>query len=163
VRKNPWNPNGITAAERERIKHGFEVDGWIVSQALLVWGLDEKGARRNLIIDGEQRHTVALELGMERGPMVFLDGITEAQARAFTIKLLARRSGGESAFDVSKLAATIPAIRAESAGVDVALDLGLDAAFFRRVTEPPVREESRGKTRVAVTIECPHCHQHFTR
>lgn len=163
VRKNSWNPTSITAAERERIKHGLEVDGWILSQSLLVWGKDEKGVRRNVIIDGEQRHTVALELGRTRGPMVFLDGLTEAQAKALTIKMLARRAGGAGAFDMTKLAASIPSIRAELSGPNLALDLGLDAGFFRRLTEPPVREENRGRTRVAVTIECPHCHQSFQR
>jgi len=163
VRKNSWNPTSITAAERERIKHGLETDGWILSQSLLVWGTDDKGARRNVIIDGEQRHTVALELGRTRGPMVFLDGLTEAEAKALTIKMLARRAGGAGAFDMTKLAASIPSIRAELPGPNLALDLGLDPAFFRRLTEPPLREENKGKTRVAVTIECPHCHQSFQR
>jgi hypothetical protein len=91
VKANPWNPNKMTAFERESLKHGFRTDGWIVSQALLIWGKDDRGKQRNLIIDGEHRWDAARELGMPEGPMVFRDGLNEAQAKALTIKLNQKR------------------------------------------------------------------------
>jgi len=87
LKPNEWNPNRMTQFERRALAHGFRTKGWITSQALLVWGTDEKGRRRDVIIDGEQRWTVATELGFERGPVVFLSRLTERDARALTFEL----------------------------------------------------------------------------
>ena len=158
-RPNPWNPTGITAEERDRIRHGFETDGWLVAQALLVWRTDERGATRNLIVDGEQRWRVATELGMARGPVSFLDGPSEAAARALTIKMNARRSGG-GGFDMSRLARNLGAIEVDLSSPEMAHDLGLSGAIFERVAQmndppPEFREFDEGNVRTEHT--CPRC------
>lgn len=168
-RKNEWNPTGITPRKRAEIKRGFETDGWLVTQALLVWGLDDKGIRRDIIIDGEQRFTVALSMTppITHGPVSFIDGLTEAQARALTIKMNSRRAGGGE-FDDARLGDVLRFIAPTMAGVaDAAFDLGLDPAAYRRLTEPPnfqpEGQENQGKLHVKVEITCPHCLKKFVR
>lgn len=91
VKPNPWNPNRMTDAEKRSLEHGFKEDGWLASMALTIWGKDDKGVVRNLIIDGEHRWHAANALGIKEGPMTFVDGLTEAQAKALTVKLDRKR------------------------------------------------------------------------
>lgn len=121
VKPNPWNPNSMTEFERKSLRTGFESDGWLASQALLIWGTDEHGKKQNLIIDGEHRYTVAKELGFEKGPMVFLSGLREAQAKALTVKMNAKR--GKMGED--KLGALLREIQHDLEVPDLALDIGI--------------------------------------
>jgi hypothetical protein len=91
VKANTWNPNVMTPEMKASLKHGLVEDGWIASQALLIWGTDEQGAEQNIIIDGEHRYVAAVELGLKKGPMVKLDLLTEAEAKALTVKLNQKR------------------------------------------------------------------------
>lgn len=91
LQPNSWNGNQMDELERESIKAGFRKEGWLVSQALTVWRTDETGEEKNIIIDGEQRWTCALDAGLLQGPVVYLDGITEAEARKLTVQLYKRR------------------------------------------------------------------------
>lgn len=84
---NSWNPNKMTDPEMAALRHGMAQHGWPASEALLVWGKDNKGKARNLIINGEHRHTAARDIGMTHGPVVVLDGLTEAEAKAWTVRL----------------------------------------------------------------------------
>lgn len=122
VQPNNWNPNHFTDFELQSLKFGFQRDGWLISQALLIWGKDEKGRQKNIIIDGEHRWTVGCELGFKKGPMVFLNGITEAQAKALTIKLGTKRGTA----DPTDLGALIREIQASLPGDELALDLGIE-------------------------------------
>lgn len=91
VKPNGWNPNRLSPRVYASLVRGMKTEGWIASQPLLIWGKDEKGKARNLIIDGEHRWKAATEIGFKQGPMVVLDGLTEAQAKALTVKLDQRR------------------------------------------------------------------------
>lgn len=91
VKPNTWNPNVMTDFQKKSIRHGFIHDGWIASQALLIWGTDERGKRKNIIIDGEHRYFAAIDCGMKEGPMVFLERLSEPQAKALTVKMDAKR------------------------------------------------------------------------
>jgi hypothetical protein len=92
VRPNDWNPNEMTNFEKRSVAEGFRRDGWVQSQALLIWRTDENGREQNVIIDGEHRWDIAKnKLKMTHGPMVYMDGITRAEAKALTIKLDAKR------------------------------------------------------------------------
>lgn len=126
VTPNGWNPNEMTPEMRASLKHGFEVDGWLASQALLVWRTDDAGNIQNLIIDGEHRWEVACELGMVEGPMVYLDGYSETAAQKLTIKLNQKRGD----WDQTKLA-----ILLRSFGEDVqGIDLGFNDDELKRLT-----------------------------
>jgi len=122
VKPNTWNPNRLTPFEKKSLHHGFEHDGWLPSHALTIWRTDEKGKKKMLIVDGEHRWTVARGLGMEDGPMVFLDGITEAEAKAWTVKLDAKRGR----FDDVKMAPLMKEIVVDMDPLLRSLDLGIE-------------------------------------
>jgi ParB-like chromosome segregation protein Spo0J len=134
VKPNPWNPNRLNERTWESLKHGLEHDGWISSQALLIWGKDDKGTPHNLIIDGEHRWRAATELGFTHGPMVVLDGLTESQAKALTIKMDARRG----TFDAEDLGDLLREIQFDFDGDDLGLELGFgDDDMAKLLAEPP--------------------------
>lgn len=122
VKPNTWNPNEMTPFMKASLKQGLQQDGWLRSQSLLVWGTDEKGKTKNIIIDGEHRWTVAGELGFKKGPMVFLEGVTEAQAKALTIKMNQKR--GEH--DPDKLGLLVRELQFTLNVDNIALDLGIE-------------------------------------
>ena len=123
VTPNPWNPNRMTDHLYRSVVHGLLADGWVASQSLLVWGTDEAGRTRNMIIDGEHRWRAAREAGFKEGPMVLLDGMTEAECKALTVKLNQKRGEwndqalGELLRD---LASTAPP------DLDLGMDLGIE-------------------------------------
>lgn len=120
VKPNDWNPNEMTEEMMQSLEYGLLNDGWLVSQALLIWRTDEKGKVKNIIIDGEHRWTKAVELGMTKGPMVFLDGLTMAKAKALTIKMNQKRGNF-----VDRLLADVVRDIQLDIGDDISLDLGI--------------------------------------
>jgi len=161
LRPNGWNGNTMTELERESMKAGFMKEGWLSSQALLVWRTDEKGEERNVIIDGEQRWTCALDVGLLEGPAVYLDGITEAEARRLTVQLYTRRGSWTDE-------ALAEALRPIELDVSDALDLGFAEEQFAQLLsleiEPePDKSQERNKQRrrqgdaqkqFAIVVEC---------
>ncbi len=132
VKPNPWNPNQHTLRIFESLKHGLRTDGWLASQALLVWGTDQDGQTKNLIIDGEHRWRAAFELDMTEAPMVFLHGLPEAKAKALTIAMNQRR--GE--FDAAQLEELVRSIQYDVE--DLGQDLGLgEEDLMRMLAEAP--------------------------
>jgi len=138
VKPNGYNPNRMTDFMKESLKQGLTSDGWLKSQALLIWGTDETGSRRDAIIDGEHRWTAATELGFPEGPMVFLDGVTESQAKALTIKMNQKR--GE--FDPIGLSELVRSIQYDfnDSPMDLSLGLGNDE-LVQLLMEPALPEE----------------------
>jgi hypothetical protein len=138
VKKNSWNPNRMNPFEKASLKHGFKTEGWLASMALTIWRTDDKGKERNVIIDGEHRWEVALELGWDVGPMVFLDGLTEAQAKALTIKVDARRGRFDEAALTAVLKEIEPATNLETRALDLGIsDDRLDILLKVQDVEPP--------------------------
>lgn len=130
VKPNAYNPNGITQFEKDALKQGMLKDGWIAAQALLVWRRDDKGVKRNIIIDGENRWAAAVELGFTKGPMVFLDGLPEHEAKALTIKLNARR--GKS-FKDEPLAVLLKELQSELIVPDLSMEVGIPTDELMRL------------------------------
>lgn len=131
VKPNTWNPNRMTPFLRESLKHGLKTDGWLASQALLIWGSDERGRTKSIIIDGEHRWTVAGELGFKKCPMVVLEKMTEAQAKALTVKMNQKR--GE--FDPALLSTLLREIQ-----YDYPEDLSLQMGFEQNELMPLLAE-----------------------
>src|SRR5690606_20965829 len=133
VKPNSWNPNTMTPEQYASLRDGLIVDGWIRSQALLVWRTDENRKRKNIIIDGEHRWKGAVERGWTTAPMVFLDGLTEAQAKALTIKLDAKRGK----FDETAIARLVQELNSQDVKVT---DLGFSgeqlATLLNRELKP---------------------------
>jgi hypothetical protein len=121
VRPNGWNPNRLTPFEKQALTYGLQTDGWLPSHAMTIWGKDAEGHVLNIIVDGEHRWHAGKELGLTEGPMVFIDGLTEAQAKALTVKLDAKRGR----FDEDKLALVLRSIVADLDAETRALNLGI--------------------------------------
>lgn len=121
VTKNSWNPNAMTDFEKASLKQGLLADGWLISQALLIWGTDEKGQVKNIIIDGEHRHVAATELGFVEGPMVFLENLPEAEAKALTVKMDAKRGK----FDQDRLGDLLRELQFDITATDMSLGVGI--------------------------------------
>ncbi len=129
VKPNAWNPNAMTPFMKRSLRNGLEADGWLASQALLIWGTDERGGTKNQIIDGEHRWVIAVDMGFVEAPMVFLHGVTEAQAKALTIKLNGKR--GE--FTEEGLAALVRSIEVDLKVPDLGLDLGIENKILAKM------------------------------
>ena len=120
LKPNGWNPNVVTPEKMASIEYGFRTDGWLASQALLVWRKDDAGKIQNVIIDGEHRWKAARTVGLADGPVVFLDGVSETEAKALTIKLNQKR--GE--WDEDALGKLLREVQGSSE--DLGLDFGFD-------------------------------------
>jgi hypothetical protein len=131
---NGWNPNEMTQPMYESLKHGLKNDGWISSQALLVWGKDDAGQERNVIIDGEHRWRAAMELHFAQVPAVVVDGLSEREAKALTIKMNSKRGEFDSLALLDLLTELAPGVEQEA----VSLEYGL---FDVTVLDALLREE----------------------
>lgn len=129
VEPNDWNPNRFDDFTFQSLVHGLKTDGWIASQSLLVWRTDENDEEKMIIIDGEHRWKAAKEAGFQRGPAVFLDGLTEAEAKALTVKLDSKR--GE--FDPLSLGTLIDSIREDYVSDNFYLELGVPEKEAQRL------------------------------
>jgi hypothetical protein len=133
VKPNTWNPSRMTPFMRSSIRQGLEQDGWL--QSLLIWGTDERGKRRNVIIDGENRWAVGSEMGFRTVPMVFLDRLTEAQAKALTIKLGRKRGTSNP----QRLGELLRGVQFELPEGNMALQLGIEQPdLMKLLAETPV-------------------------
>lgn len=116
VEPNGWNPNVVPPHIMESIREGFRTDGWLVSQALLVWATDEHGVAVNRIIDGEHRWEAARAVGLTEGPMVLLRGLPVHEAKALTVKLNQKRG----AWDLAGLGALLRGLEEAAVPVEAA-------------------------------------------
>jgi ParB-like nuclease family protein len=154
VQPNTWNPNRMTEFQVESTREGLKENGWLAAYSLLVWGTDEKGIKRNLIIDGEHRWRIARDLGFVEGPMVFLDGVTAKRAKEMTIEFDAKRGR----FDDVALRDLIADI-----GVDdgLAFRLGIDDETFKELMNPrmvlPPGDFSEVSIDAQTDYTCPKC------
>lgn len=80
LRPNPWNPNRMTQAMRQKARESIERYGFI--DPLLV---REVGLRDYQIIDGEHRFDEGKALGMTEFPCVNLGLLEDADAKKLTI------------------------------------------------------------------------------
>ncbi len=122
VKPNPWNPNEMDEFTRKSLEVGFQEDGWVASQPLLIWRTDEKGKLRNLIIDGEHRWAVGKALGFKKVPMVFLDNLPETQAKALTVKMNQKKGK----WNEEKLGILVREIQFGFPDNNLALSLGIE-------------------------------------
>lgn len=154
VQPNTWNPNRMTEFQVESTRAGLVANGWLAAYALLVWGTDQKGKKRNVIIDGEHRWRIARDIGFTEGPMVFLDGVTEKRAKEMTIEFDAKRGR----FDDVALRDLIAEI-----GVDegLAFRLGFDDQAFKELLNPrtvlPPGDFSEVTIDAQTEYTCPKC------
>ena len=154
---NPWNPNRMTDHMFRSVVHGLKTDGWVASQALLVWGTDETGATRNTIIDGEHRWRAAQEAGFTAGPMVFLDGVSELEAKALTVKLNQKRGDWDD-----ELLGPLLRELAEASPPDMSMDLGITEENLAWLIAPPEARPEEPGTAPTKPVEAPAEFQDLT-
>jgi hypothetical protein len=154
VQPNTWNPNRMTEYQIESTRAGLLKDGWLAAYALLVWGTDEKGIARNIIIDGEHRWRIARDLGFTDGPMVFLEGVTARRAKEMTVEFDAKRGQ----FDTIALRDLIAEIGVEDG---LAFRLGFDDETFAALMNPtpvlPPGDFSEVNVDAQTDYCCPKC------
>lgn len=155
VKPNTWNPNRMTEFQVESTREGMKANGWIASYALLVWRTDEKGRKRNVIIDGEHRWRIATELGFTEGPMAFIDGISEKRAMEMTIEFDNKRGK----FDTVALRDLLKHIGVEDEGL--AFRLGFDDSTFEALMKNehvlPPSDFSEVTIDAKTDYTCPKC------
>ncbi len=133
VRPNDWNPNVVDPTMLEAIRFDLETNGWLASQAMTVWNTDERGRKQGVILDGEHRWTLATS--MKKVPAVLLDGLTEVQAKALTLKLAQRRGH----FDSDQLADVVRSLqRSAELSKDLSMHLGYSDDYLTELTRPVV-------------------------
>lgn len=171
VQPNWWNPNEMPSDTFESLKHGMKTKGWPKSEPLFVWATDETGKVRNIIVDGEHRWKAARALGWEQGPMVFARGMTEADAKKWTIALDQKRGR----WNEDGLRALVREFSGEESKT-LALDLGFsnDALAALIAKEPdslPTKDDAKvesdddvdeefkelNEETVTTEHECPRC------
>lgn len=114
-----YNPRTMSDEARARLCSGIEHFGLV----------DPIIARREdrLVIGGHQRLTVAKELGLEAVPVVFLDGLSDDDAKALNIALNNAKAQGE--FDTEMLNELLTELR------DSDLDAALTAFSLDEIDE----------------------------
>lgn len=149
VKPNTWNPNTMTPEMKASLRHGLSEDGWLASQALLIWGSDEMGEPMNIIIDGEHRFVEAVGLGMVDGPMVVLDLLSEAEAKALTIKMNQKRGD----WNVDGLAGLLKELSMGSDAGITGLDFGFtDESLMKLLADAPLDMGSLGESSTTPTL-----------
>lgn len=80
LRPNPWNPNRMTQAMRQKVVESIGLYGFVDPLTVR-----EVGARDYQVIDGEHRFDVGKELGMTEFPCINLGLLDDARAKKLTI------------------------------------------------------------------------------
>lgn len=156
VKPNPWNPNQMTEFQIESTRQGLIDEGWVAAYALLIWRTDNHGVVKNIIIDGEHRWRIARDVGFKEGPMVFIDGITEAKAKEMTVAFDNKRGK----FDQTRLRDLVLSI-AIAEDPKLAFRLGFDDLTFAGILEnvPTLAPEDFAEVTINAETHycCPKC------
>ena len=149
-------PNELTPYEGNTRKHSPEdidqikasiiADGF--NDPIGVWG------ENNLIVEGHGRQIAALEMGLDKVPVIRLDHMTDTQRRDYAIRH--NRTAELSGWDFGKLEEEIAQLEIE--GVDLS---GLnfpktDTSALDDLFAPAEEKEKEPKR-----IQCPHCGEWF--
>lgn len=128
----PYNPRKISDEQRAKLKRGIEefglVDPFIVRRS------------DKMVVGGHQRLDVAIELGHDEGPVVFLDQLTDEEAAALNVLLNNPEAQGE--WDMAKLSEVLSTLDAE--GFDATLTGFSEERIQEIVTYEPVAEGGGG-------------------
>lgn len=136
VQPNDWNFNVLSEHKYESLLHDMRTEGWVASQPLCIWATDEKGRVQNKIINGEHRWKAAIEVGFREGPMVFIHGITRAQA----IELTFRLDHPRGTFNADRLRVALNEIHPKMNPATAGLTLGFTHVELNKAFAlPPIR------------------------
>jgi len=122
----------------EQIKKSILEDGF--NDPIGIWG------EKNLIVEGHGRQIAALELHLDKVPVIRLDHMTDAQRRDYAIRH--NRTAELSAWDFSKLEEEIAALKIEG------FDLSGLKFEFEQEEEQNERNEVKLKENFQLIIDC---------
>lgn len=147
----------------EQIKKSILEDGF--NDPIGIWG------KNNIIVEGHGRQIAAVELHLEKVPVIRLDHMTDAQRRDYAIRH--NRTAELSAWDFTALEEEIAALEIEGHDFE-GLNFSLDSVtndtfedFFTAVPTQTQQTETHEDNTVATEskstqIQCPHCGEWFT-
>lgn len=169
------SPNDLTPYENNTRKHAPD-DIEQIKQSILTDGFNDPigiWGEQNIIVEGHGRQIAAMELHLDKVPVIRLDHMTDDQRRDYAIRH--NRTAELSAWDFSKLEEEIAAL--EIKGHDFSgLELQLPSAsnftidsLFQEVAPPAQNQETgeysfepQSQPSKAKQIQCPHCGEWFT-
>lgn len=122
----PWNPRRITAKARARLRDGIKRFGLV--QPVIARTEDR------MIIGGFQRWEIVCELQHERTPVIFLAGLSDAQAKALAVLLNNHDAQGE--WEISSLTTLLEQLRADPLE-DLLSATGFDEATLEKFLAQP--------------------------
>ena len=131
----------------EQIKKSILEDGF--NDPIGIWG------EKNIIVEGHGRQIAALELHLDKVPVIRLDHLTDDQRRDYAIRH--NRTAELSAWDFTTLEEEIAALEIE--GHDFG---GLNFVFGTPSDLDDLFAPAEEKEKEPKQIKCPHCGEWFT-
>lgn len=131
----------------EQIKKSIEENGF--DDPIGIWG------EKNIIVEGHGRQIAALEMGLEKVPVIRLDHLTDAQRRRYAIQH--NRTAELSAWDFTALEEEIAALEIE--GYDFE---GLKFSRFDESSLDDLFAPAEEKEKEPKQVKCPHCGEWFS-
>lgn len=135
-------PDDIDAIKQSINENGFD-------DPIGIWG------DKNIIVEGHGRQIAAIEMGLEKVPVIRLDHLTDAQRRKYAIQH--NRTAEKSAWDFSKLEEEIAKLQID--GLDTS---DLDFTFADPGALDDLFAPAEEKEKEPKQIKCPHCGEWFT-
>lgn len=167
------SPDELTPYENNTRKHAPD-DIEQIKQSILENGFDDPigiWGDNNIIVEGHGRQIAALELNLDKVPVIRLDHLSDAQRRKYAIQH--NRTAELSSWDFTALEKEIAALEIEGhdfSGLEFSFDTvskGTFEDFFTAVpTQTQPEEQSTKETNLANEnrqgqIRCPYCGEWF--
>lgn len=131
----------------EQIKKSILEDGF--NDPIGIWG------EKNLIVEGHGRQIAALELHLEKVPVIRLDHMTDDQRRDYAIRH--NRTAELSAWDFTALEEELAKLEIEGHDFEGLNFVRPDLESLDDLFAPAEEKEKEPKQ-----IQCPHCGEWFT-
>lgn len=132
------NPADLTPYENNTRKHASDdIEG--IKKSILDTGFNDPigiWGENNLIVEGHGRQIAAMELHLDKVPVIRLDHLTDAQRREYAIRH--NRSAEMSSWDFETLAEELAALDID--GIDMA-DLNFSLDFDEMADEKPGEQD----------------------
>lgn len=151
------SPDELTPYENNTRKHApDDIDS--IKQSIRENGFDDPigiWGDKNIIVEGHGRQIAALEMGLDKVPVIRLDHLTDAQRRKYAIQH--NRTAEKSAWDFTTLEEEIARLQLD--GLDTS---DLDFTFGDPDALDDLFAPAEEKEKEPKQVKCPHCGEWFT-
>ena len=138
-----------TAEQVEQIKNSIKEFGF--NDPIAVW-------KDNVVIEGHGRLIAATELGLDKVPVIRLDGLTDEQRRAYTI--VHNKLTMNTGFDFDLLEQELQELQNTDMakyGFESIGEVDIDAMFDNREETDTSDDNENSREGKTLFVECPHC------